>query len=211
MISQNPGPRTQPMNRPQTGRYPPMGPRQPIPGYGPQPLGRPPMGPREGFPPSRFPVMPLRPAPARMGIAGISAGEDRFYKTHVNIPPERGIAAAPDHLAKFLGYFSLGLGLAEVAAGGALAEWLGMDERALLLRLYGIREIGVGAGILTQPGARATWVWARVAGDALDLLTLATGLRPDNPKRGNVATAMMTVGGVTAVDILCAAALTARR
>jgi len=44
-------------------------------------------------------------------------------------------------------------------------------------------------------------VLACVAGDALDLATLGTALRADNPKGRNVWIALAAVAGVTALDI----------
>lgn len=112
-------------------------------------------------------------------------------------------------LAMGLGWFSLGLGLYEMVAPRHLGRILGMEDRAELLRLYGLREIGTGIGILSQrsPGKPAPWVWGRVAGDALDLATLSTGLSPDNPKRDNVVAAIAVVAGVTLLDAACAQGL----
>lgn len=109
-------------------------------------------------------------------------------------------------LARALGWFSLGLGLAEVVAPKALARWLGMPNSEGLIRLYGAREIGTGLGILgsTDP---SPWVWGRVGGDALDLATLTGGLDQDNPNKGNVGLALAAVGGVAALDIVCASNL----
>ncbi|MES2550752.1 MAG: hypothetical protein V4630_13830, partial [Pseudomonadota bacterium] len=112
-------------------------------------------------------------------------------------------------LAIGLGWFSLGLGLYEVIAPRHLGHVLGMEDRAGLLRLYGLREILTGIGLLAQqgPSKPAPWVWGRVGGDALDLATLATGLGSHNPKRDNVVAAMAAVAGITLVDILCAETL----
>jgi hypothetical protein len=109
-------------------------------------------------------------------------------------------------LAKGLGLFSLALGAAEVAAPHALARWLGMKGSAQLLRAYGLREIGAGLGILVDPHP-TNWVWARAAGDALDIATLSTGLSETNRKRSNVALALLAVVGVTVADVLCAQSL----
>ena len=43
-------------------------------------------------------------------------------------------------------------------------------------------------------------VWSRVAGDVLDLATLASAYRDDNPKRDNVAAAIASIVGITWVD-----------
>ncbi|HEX6040606.1 hypothetical protein [Longimicrobium sp.] len=112
-------------------------------------------------------------------------------------------------LANFLGWFSLGLGAAELLAPRALEEWLGVEGRKALVQGYGVREIGTGIGILTERRP-AGWVWGRVAGDVLDLGTLATALTPDNPRKRNVLLAMGAVAGVMALDVLCARQLSRR-
>jgi hypothetical protein len=109
-------------------------------------------------------------------------------------------------LAQGLGWFSIGLGLAEVVAPGRLAQFLGMEERTELIRLYGLREIATGVGILSQDDP-TPWLWGRVGGDVLDLGTLAAGLRDHNPQRQNVGIAIAAVAGVMALDVLCARAL----
>lgn len=106
-------------------------------------------------------------------------------------------------LANGIGWFSIALGAAELVAPERLAEWLGMEGSENLLRLYGIRELGKGVAIL-RDRRPAGWMWARVAGDFLDLATLASGLRSDNPKRENVAAAIAAVAGVTVLDVICA-------
>lgn len=158
-----------------------------------------------GAPPAE-PARALRPAPARFGVAGISAGEDRLVRTSIPEDPARGRKMAGDRLAKGLGWFSLALGAGEVVFGRTLARWMGMEGAAWILRAYGAREIATGVGILSahRPEDRSPWMWARVGGDVLDLGTLALGLHPSNPCRDRVALAMMAVGGVTALDAACA-------
>lgn len=112
-------------------------------------------------------------------------------------------------LAVGLGGFSVALGLMELIAPRSLARWLGMEGGEKLLAGYGLREFGTGIGIL---GARdpAPWIWGRVGGDALDIGTLATGLTEGNRRRANVAIALAAVAGVTALDVVCALALSSR-
>jgi hypothetical protein len=87
-----------------------------------------------------------------------------------------------------------------------LGRALGMERQAGLLQLYGLREIGAGVGILSTHDP-APWLWGRVAGDLLDLATLAFGLNRHNPRRDNVGLALATVAAVTVVDVCCARAL----
>jgi hypothetical protein len=116
----------------------------------------------------------------------------------------------PDVLARGLGWFSFGLGFLELAFPDQLAETLGMEGREDLIRFYGAREVAAGAGCL-MASPPTTYVWGRVAGDALDIATLAAYLGPDNPKRGNVGVAMAAVLGVTVLDVLCGVWLTEGR
>ena len=54
-------------------------------------------------------------------------------------------------------------------------------------------------------------VWARVAGDVLDLAALGSGFTRDNPKKENLAFAFATVAGITALDYWCASRLGSAR
>jgi len=112
-------------------------------------------------------------------------------------------------LAKGLGWFSLGLGALELLAPEKLDRMLGTGDYPMTTRAFGLREIAAGLGILLSDDPKP-WLWARVAGDALDLGTLAPALSSDNPQRTMAATAFGNVALITALDIFCAAALTKR-
>ena len=116
--------------------------------------------------------------------------------------------AAPDKLARMLGWYSIGLGLIELLAPRRITDALGMEGSEGVVRAYGAREIG--SGILSLSVQAETGLWSRVAGDGLDLVTLATALRPGNSKRGNVGLAMLVVLGTTLLDVVGAQATTAR-
>jgi hypothetical protein len=117
--------------------------------------------------------------------------------------PANGSAKA---LARGLGWFSIGLGLAEVLMPRTLTEELGIEGQESVLRFYGAREIAAGVGLLMS-GDPTPWVWGRVVGDALDLATLAPALDESNPHKGSAAIAFAAVAGVTALDAVCAQAL----
>jgi len=106
-----------------------------------------------------------------------------------------------DGMAKALGWFSIGLGLAELAAPRQVSRFIGVQERPTLLRVLGIREIASGLGILIQ-GRPTPWLWSRVAGDALDLTLLGFALSSSESDRTRVGVATAAVVGVTALDII---------
>jgi uncharacterized membrane protein len=114
------------------------------------------------------------------------------------------------HLARGLGWFSLGLGLAEVLAPRRVTQWIGArgDHRGLM-RLMGVREIASGLGMLAQRRPTAS-AWSRVAGDALDLALLGTAMNVPRAKRGRLAAATAAVAGVTALDVLVSQQLSRR-
>jgi len=109
-------------------------------------------------------------------------------------------------IARGLGWFSIGLGVAELLAPGAINRSLGMREYNTMVRGFGLREIGAGVGILTAKHP-TPWVWSRVAGDALDLASLLVSLGPNNPRRGSATAAFLAVAGITAIDIMTARSL----
>ncbi|UBV44390.1 hypothetical protein LAJ19_14580 (plasmid) [Deinococcus taeanensis] len=109
-------------------------------------------------------------------------------------------------VAKGLGLFSLGLGVLEVVAPGRLTRFLGVKDHNALVRGYGARELMAGAGLLLQPGARAAWLWSRVAGDVLDLATLGMAKPGEASGRKRTANALAMVTAITVVDVLTARA-----
>lgn len=119
------------------------------------------------------------------------------------------------NIGRALGWVSLVLGAGEVVAAESLAKNLGLEKRTTLVRAFGIREILSGIGILAAPkfasvghDKLAPWIWARVAGDALDLVVLLAALSSTKgDKRKNVLIALATVAPIVALDIWCASRL----
>jgi hypothetical protein len=106
-----------------------------------------------------------------------------------------------------LGYFSIALGLVEVAAPGRLARWLGVDNdgaRKTILA-YGFRELLAGGALLRGP-AVSTNVWNRVIGDVIDAGSLGLAATKSNRKTA-IAAAAAFVGTAFVVDLLTARAL----
>lgn len=104
-----------------------------------------------------------------------------------------------DRLARALGWFSVGLGVAELVAPGRIARALGLEDKEGLIRAYGARELA--SAVPTLSVDKPIGLAARIGGDALDLGTLATALHRDNPKRHNAVIATALVAGITLLDI----------
>jgi hypothetical protein len=147
--------------------------------------------------PAATTTAPPRSAPAR---AGRRRTESNRIRTSV---PPLATPVWAKRSALGLAWFSIGLGLAELAATRTLTRWLGVEGHEKLVRAYGAREIAAGASILSQDKI-APFVWSRVAGDAVDLASLAAALRDEDSNRGALALAIGAVVGVTLLDIVTA-------
>lgn len=148
----------------------------------------------------------------RQSRKGPSTRSARTYRYPGGRPPSRKDERLPDKrgdvrtegLATALAYFSIGLGLFEIAMPRRLANWVGLPRGYHhVLRAIGMREVASGIGMLTQPQS-STALWARVGGDAIDLAGLTAAFASPSSKRVNLAAACVAVGAVTAVDALCA-------
>jgi uncharacterized membrane protein len=113
--------------------------------------------------------------------------------------------------ARALGWFSVGLGAAELLFPNSVARLIGLKRRhRTLFRLFGLRELAAGVGILSESKYPA-WVTSRVAGDALDLACLGLALATPSNKQGRVMAATAAVVGVTALDVMCSEEMTRTR
>lgn len=108
-------------------------------------------------------------------------------------------------LQRALGWFSVGLGVAEIIAPRRVARMIGAGSRdhSLLIQLCGARELASGLALLSRRApAKATL--SRVAGDAIDLGLLGSALREPDARVGRLAAATVAVLGVTALDTYAA-------
>jgi uncharacterized membrane protein len=109
-----------------------------------------------------------------------------------------------------LGLASVALGVAKVAAPRALARLVGAPDgpRAKwIIQGLGAREVVIGVGLLAS--RRATpWLWARAAGNALELALLGAAVGARREDRRRAAGALGVLAGMTAFDVACAVAST---
>ena len=141
---------------------------------------------------------PRHPAPPAQRHAAESHAQSR--------PLDRVEA---ERLAHGLAWFSLTLGLAEVLAPRLVSRVVGGRGRyTTLIRLAGMREIASGLAIFAQGSRPAAALWSRVAGDAVDIATLAAGAASRRTDKAALALAGAGVLGATALDVYCARELT---
>jgi uncharacterized membrane protein len=81
---------------------------------------------------------------------------------------------------------------------------------ALLIRGLGVREIVSGIGILTRPRP-ASWLWSRVAGDALNLSLLGFALASRRANRARLLGTSAAVLAVAALDVFASVEFTRMR
>ncbi len=114
---------------------------------------------------------------------------------------------SPEQVANGLGWFSIGLGLAEFIAPRTMSRVIGARrDHPTLMRIFGLREMAAGAVILS--GMRAAGCWTRVAGDALDLACLGKTLATPGSDKGRAVFSTVNVAAVTAADAITAWNLT---
>lgn len=109
-------------------------------------------------------------------------------------------------LADGLGWFSIGLGLAEVAAPGTIARLIGAPDDAnsrTVLRAYGAREIANGIGILSS-SPHSGWLWARVAGDVLDVAAIGAAMARPGADTTKLAATCASLTPILLADIVAA-------
>jgi uncharacterized membrane protein len=132
-----------------------------------------------------------------------------------------------DKLTRVLGWASAGLGAPLLTAAGRSAQAIGIEDgpqQRAAVAVVGARELIAAAGLLGQ--RKPAWLWARVAGDLMDLALLGNALSnraPAPAKRtlatrglkraakqagqgnpGRVVAATAAVAVITAVDLYAA-------
>ena len=106
-------------------------------------------------------------------------------------------------LVHALGWLSVGLGVAGLLAPRSVARAVGANGTALFARIFGVRELACGVGLLSGRNAEQ-WLWARVAGDVMDLALLGGMLADPRGDRARTVGATAAVLGVTAADVFAA-------
>ena len=108
-----------------------------------------------------------------------------------------------DWIATAMGLFSVGLGLSQVLAPGRMARCIGLrdeHQNRSMMRWIGFRELACGIGIFARRKP-AGFMWARTAGDVMDLALLGAALGSRGTEKDRVLAATAAVAAVTALDL----------
>jgi len=106
-------------------------------------------------------------------------------------------------VATGLAVFGLVVGAAALFAPGTVAKVTDEPPRKKFLHFFGASEIVAGIAILVARRA-SPGLWARVAGDALDLGALALSFLSPQASKTRLAISTAAVAGVTALDVVAA-------
>lgn len=141
---------------------------------------------------------------SRQSHAAIQRQREREYRAGYLEPAEPSLArqASAERRAVALGWFSLGLGVAQIIAPAGIARLIGVNDTGrnrALLRALGVREITCGLGLLSNPRASG-WAWARVAGDLMDVALLGSALGAGKTAASKTVAAAAGVLAISAAD-----------
>src|SRR5690242_15500212 len=112
-----------------------------------------------------------------------------------------------ERMAAGLGWFSLGLGAAQLTAPGALNRLAGIHDDAaarFAQRLVGVREVGAFAAIMAGRPRPARPLWSRFGGDLMDLALLARAWESKRESAPRLALTIANIAGVTGLDAYAA-------
>src|SRR3954451_6908993 len=113
------------------------------------------------------------------------------------LPPERRVA-------KFLGLFSFGLGIAQLAVPDRVNDLIGVRDTPktrAVQRAIGVQELSAAQGIaaLSPP---TPVLWTRVAGDVLHAGLLARALQSRRNDKTKLYGALGAVGAIGLIDLI---------
>lgn len=116
-------------------------------------------------------------------------------------------AGRDERIAEGLGWFSLGLGAAQLLAPGALNRLAGIHDDAaarLAQRFVGVREVGAFAAIMIDRPRPALPLWSRVGGDLIDLALLGRAWERKRESAPRLALTIANIVAVTGLDTYAA-------
>jgi uncharacterized membrane protein len=112
-----------------------------------------------------------------------------------------------ERIAEGLGWFSLGLGAAQLIAPGALNRLAGIHDDAAARRaqrFVGVREVGAFAAIMAGRPRPVLPLWSRLGGDLIDLALLGRAWERRRESAPRLALTIANIAAVTGLDAYAA-------
>lgn len=139
---------------------------------------------------------PARPSPAAAAPLGRATEKPPLVRAAAKtVALQRRLREHGPAITQGLGWMSLAFGVAGLVAPRAVARFVGVRPQPLWIRLYGLRDLALGAGLIGASDKRP-WLKARAACDALDAVTIA---RHADTAGGRHATALLATAGAAAL------------
>jgi uncharacterized membrane protein len=144
------------------------------------------------------------------GLARVPRERGQSSVERARVPQQQARTGSLEARALGLGWFSIGLGLAQLIAPRQVARLIGADEDDATTRTammaVGVRELTCGVGLLSEKRP-AAWAWARVVGDVMDLALLGYSWQQHGASRDRMLSVGGSVLGCALVDAQTAVAL----
>ena len=109
-------------------------------------------------------------------------------------------------LTRSFGALSAALGVGPTLVPGPVARLIGLDPRPrnlAVLRLVGVRELAVAAGLFLAPSPAL--LWARVAGDLMDVpMAVVSAVGKSGRRRTRAWATVGVLAAITAADLAAA-------
>lgn len=112
--------------------------------------------------------------------------------------------AGTSRLARALGWSSLGLGMAQLAASDRVSELVGLEPSPgtrTTMRAVGVQEVLLGTGILRRERPTGL-LWSRVAGDVAHLTMLLAAARDGDGRPERTRRAALAVAAIGMLDLV---------
>jgi len=139
---------------------------------------------------------------ARRPHPSMSLGKGKDIVIHTD--RVRAKPALSPTLSMNIGVTAVGLGLWGSLFPGHVKKTLGIrSPEPVVQAVFGARELWSGFTLAGDP-TKSEVLWARVAGDVLDIVALKALDNRRNPKRGTARAALGFVLAVTALDVITA-------
>ena len=121
-------------------------------------------------------------------------------------PPGSARPSSGERIAPKLGWFSIGLGVGPARGARRLSNLIGVRALGRFAHASADRRGPRGDGRRGHPGRPTPrrWLWARVAGDMMDLALLGRAFARSRRTASRVAVATASVVGITALDVYAA-------